>query len=254
MTYSTHPGIGLLNGKVAVITGAGAGVGKGIARVFAREGAKVLAVDFSGAQNDTAAELGPNVVPFQADLSDERDIEAMFAQALNVFGCVDALVNNAGTIGGLRPEISDAEYDQMTSINLRGVLLSCKYGIQTMLKNGGGAIVNLSSASSLNTESMASLVYAAAKAGVNSITKSLAVQYGPQGIRVNAIAPGYTETERTRDAPAEHKIKSASKAALGRQAQPEEQGEVAAFLVSDRASFVTGVIIPVDGGWTAKLA
>ena len=254
MTYSTHPGIGLLNGKVAVITGAGAGVGKGIARVFAREGAKVLAVDFSGAQNDTAAELGPNVVPFQADLSDERDIEAMFAQALNVFGCVDALVNNAGTIGGLRPEITVAEYDQMTSINLRGVLLSCKYGIQTMLKNGGGAIVNLSSASSLNTESMASLVYAAAKAGVNSITKSLAVQYGPQGIRVNAIAPGYTETERTRDAPAEHKIKSASKAALGRQAQPEEQGEVAAFLVSDRASFVTGVIIPVDGGWTAKLA
>jgi NAD(P)-dependent dehydrogenase (short-subunit alcohol dehydrogenase family) len=244
----------LLSGKVAVITGAGAGIGKGIARVFAREGAKVLATDFNGSQNAVAAELGPAVVAFSADISSERDIEAMFAHALQVFGRVDALVNNAGTVGGLQPEITVEEYDKMTAVNLRGLLLCCKHGIRAMLRGGGGAIVNVSSAASLNTEPAASLVYSAAKAGVNSITKTLAVQYGTQGIRVNAIAPGFTQTERTRDLPSEWKRRTEAKGALGRTAQPEEQGEVAAFLVSDRASYVTGAIIPVDGGWTAKLA
>jgi NAD(P)-dependent dehydrogenase (short-subunit alcohol dehydrogenase family) len=242
----------LLDGKVAVITGAGAGVGKGIARVFAREGAKVLAVDFSGAQNGTAADLGAGVVPFQADVSSEREIEAMFARALQIFGRVDALVNNAGTVGGVQPEVTIEEYEKMTAVNLRGLLLCCKHGMRAMLRSGGGAIVNVSSAASLNTESSASLVYSAAKAGVNSVTKSLAVQYGAQGVRVNAIAPGFTETERTR-AP-EWKRRTETKGALGRSAQPQEQGEVAAFLASDRASFVTGVIIPVDGGWSARLA
>jgi NAD(P)-dependent dehydrogenase (short-subunit alcohol dehydrogenase family) len=147
----------LLNGKVAVITGAGAGVGKGIARVFAREREKVLAVDFNGSQNAIAAELGQSVVPFPADVSSERDIEAMFAHALQVFGRVDALVNNAGTVGGM-------------------------------------------------------------------------------------------------DLPAEWKRRTEAKGAIGRTAQPEEQEEVAAFLASDRASLVTGMIIPVDRGWTAKLA
>jgi NAD(P)-dependent dehydrogenase (short-subunit alcohol dehydrogenase family) len=252
MTGSAHPAIGLLDGKVAVITGAGAGVGKGIARVFAREGAKVLAVDFSGAQNGLSAEFGPAVVPFQADVSSERDIEAMFAHALQVFGRVDALVNNAGTVGGVQPEIAVEEYEKMTAVNLRGLLLCCKHGIRAMLRSGGGAIVNVSSVASLNTEAAASLVYSAAKAGVNSVTKSLAVHYGTQGIRVNAIAPGFTETERTRSP--EWRRRTETKAALGRAAQPEEQGEVAAFLVSDRASYVTGAIIPVDGGWSARLA
>jgi NAD(P)-dependent dehydrogenase (short-subunit alcohol dehydrogenase family) len=244
----------VLDGKVAVITGAGAGVGKGIARVFAREGAKVLAVDFSGAQNGVAAELGATVVPFQADVGSERDIEAMFAHALQLFGRVDALVNNAGTPGGVQPEFTIEEYEKMTAVNLRGLILCCKHGIRAMLRGGGGAIVNVSSTASLNTEAAASVVYAAAKAGVNSVTKSFAVQYGPQGIRVNAIAPGFTETERTRNLPPEWKRQKQAKSALGRIAQPEEQGEVAAFLASDRASFVTGTIIPVDGGWSARLA
>jgi NAD(P)-dependent dehydrogenase (short-subunit alcohol dehydrogenase family) len=123
-----------------------------------------------------------------------------------------------------------------------------------MLAGGGGAIVNISTVGALNTEPRASIVYSAAKAGVNSVTKALAVQYGAQGIRVNAMASGITLTDKMLSAPPDVLGELTAKAALGRAAQPREQAEVAAFLASDRASFVTGTVIPVDGGWSARLA
>jgi NAD(P)-dependent dehydrogenase (short-subunit alcohol dehydrogenase family) len=245
---------GTLEGKVAVITGAGQGLGKAMAQVFVREGAKVLAVDISGAQNAVAAEIGADVLALHADVGREDDIEAMFAHALNTFGRVDALLNVAGTLLNLQPEVTVEEYDNMTAVNLRGVLLCCKHGVKAMVAGGGGSIVNVTSVGALNAEEIASIPYSAAKAGVHSVTKSYAIQYGAQRIRVNALASGFAKTERMRGVSPEVLDYMNGKAALGRAAEPSEHAEVAAFLASDRASFITGAVIPVDGGWSARLA
>lgn len=255
MTSLTYPPLGLLDGKVAVITGAGRGIGKVLAQVCVAEGAKVLAADISGEEKGLSAELGSSVVPFHADVSREEDVEAMFAAALEAFGRVDASLHVAGNPGGRHgEEVTMEEYDQITSVHLRGMLLCTKHAVKVMLPTGSGAIVNFSSVASLNADNQISPVYAAAKAGINSLTKAFAVQYGPYGIRVNAVAPGFTLSEKNRAVPPEVMCKLNAKAALNRGGTSEEQAQVAMFLCSDRASFVTGVIIPVDGGWSARLA
>jgi NAD(P)-dependent dehydrogenase (short-subunit alcohol dehydrogenase family) len=246
---------GLLEGKTAVITGAGGGIGKAIAETFAHEGARVLVVDWSGQEEGAATDIGPAAVPFHADVSREDEVAAMFAAAVDRFGRVDAVVNVAGTVGSRRGiESSVEEYEALTVVNLKGTLLCTDYAVQTMLPTGGGAIVNISSVASLNADNRISPVYAAAKAGVNSITKSYAVYYGDRGIRVNAIAPGFTLSEKNMAAPPPVMAEMLAKSPMGRGGLPQEQAEVAAFLCSDWASFVTGVIIPVDGGWSARLA
>ncbi len=248
--------MGILDGKVAVITGAGSGIAKATTEVFVREGAQVLAVDISGAEEATAAALGDAVVPFHADVSQEPQVEAMMAAALERFGRVNAVLNIAGTQGGrTNPEVTMEEYETMTAVNLRGVVLGMKHGIRAMLASaGGGSIVNVTSVAGLNAEDRAPSMYSVAKAGVHALTKVAAVQYGADGIRANAIATGFTMTEPMQGMAADTLSEMSAKSVFKRPARPQEQAEVAAFLASDRASFVTGVIIPVDGGWSARLA
>jgi NAD(P)-dependent dehydrogenase (short-subunit alcohol dehydrogenase family) len=249
--------MGELDGKVALITGAGSGMARATARVFVREGAKVLGVDVSGRENETAEELGDSFVPFHADVSSEDDVEAMFAAAIEAFGRVDAVLNVAG-IAGVPQGVGDITmeaFERMIDVNLRGVVLGTKHAIKTMLPTGGGTIVNWSSTAGWNATHMPVSVYSMAKAGVISVTKAAAVEYGAQGIRANAICPGLIVTEMSGGPEAlERHPQLVENAPLKRAGQPEEVGELACFLSSDRAAFITGAIVPIDGGQTAVLA
>jgi NAD(P)-dependent dehydrogenase (short-subunit alcohol dehydrogenase family) len=247
--------MGLLDGKVAVITGAGSGMAKASVKVFVREGAKVVAGDISGAEKDTAAEVGENVLAVHCDVSKEADVEAMMAAALEEYGRVDAVLNVAGIGRGTAIWETPMEmYDEITGVNLRGVLHGIKHGVRAIMQSGrGGAIVNWSSAGGMNASSGSS-VYGASKAGVISLTKTASIECGPKGIRVNCICPGFIRSEIMGASGIKSRPDLATKATLGRGGEPSEVAEVAAFLASDRASFVNGAIIPVDGGWTARLA
>jgi NAD(P)-dependent dehydrogenase (short-subunit alcohol dehydrogenase family) len=245
--------VGELEGKVAVITGAGSGMAKASARIFVREGGKVLAGDISGAEEQTAKELGDAVVPFHCDVTKEDDVEAMFAAALDAFGKVDAVLNVAG-IGGASP-LADVDmdyYDQVLDVDLRGVMHGTKHGIRAMRDSGGGSIVNWSSLAGLGA-SLQTAVYSAAKAGVIAITKAAAAEYGHANIRANAVCPGLILTENMGASGAAHYPELIKKAALGRAGQPDDVAELAAFLCTDKASFISGAIIPVDGGWACSL-
>jgi NAD(P)-dependent dehydrogenase (short-subunit alcohol dehydrogenase family) len=246
----------MLADKVAVITGAGQGIGRACADVFVREGAKVLAVDFSGNQDNVAKELGPNVVPFHADVSQEDQIKALFAFVIETFGRIDASIHAAGTQGGRgdQRDFTLDEYELMTATNLRGIMFLTQEAAKAMVTTGGGSIVNYTSVAGVNGEQLAPLPYTAAKAGVHMVSKVFAVDYARQGVRVNVIAPGFTLTEMMQDASPEVLAHMGAKSAIGRPARASEQAEVAAFLASDRASYVTDTVIPVDGGWTARVA
>ncbi len=240
--------------KTAVITGAGSGMGKAMAELFVREGAKVVLADISGAQDAVAASLGEAAVAIHCDVSQEDQVQAMIATAEDRFGRLDILCNNAGFGGGLAPlaDQSSETWDRVHGVNIRGVFLCMKYGIQSMLKSGGGAIVNTGSASAVVGWKGHS-VYGAAKAGVHQMTKAAALDYGKQGIRVNAIAPGTMWTglvPQSRDVP--EPPKDGFRLAgipMDRWGTSMDIAHAALFLASDEANYITGVILPVDGGY-----
>lgn len=239
---------GELDGKVAVITGAGSGMAKASVQVFVREGAKVVAADISGAEKDVAAECGAGVLPMHCDVTNEADVEAAMRSAVDKFGRLDAVLNVAG-IGdaAMIADVTMEHYDRVMDIDLRGVLLGTKHGLRTMLECGnGGAIVNWSSIGGLNASFMTG-VYSAAKAAVISVTKTAALEYAGMGIRVNCVCPGYIKTEGM-GAGLDSYPGATEGTPMKRLGQAHEIAEVAAFLCSERASFVTGAAIPVDGG------
>ena len=249
--------MGELDGKCAVITGAGSGMARSTARVFVREGARVLGADVSGREKETADELGPAFIPMHVDVTRESDVEAMMAAARDAFGRVDAVLNVAG-IGGPQPlaDVTVEEYERVMAVDLRGVMLGTKHGIRAMLPTGGGVILNWASAGGINASRLPVSTYSAAKAGVIAFTKAAAVEYGPQGIRANAICPGgviVTEMAGGRDAVNRHRA-LVEAVPLMRAGEPEEIAELACFLASDRSPFITGAVIPIDGGQTAVLA
>ncbi len=242
---------GRLEGKVAVITGAGSGIGAGIAEEFVKEGAKVVAVDISGQQEDIAKRLGSNCFAVHADVSKGADVQNMLDAAISHFGKLDALCNNAGIDGAVAHtgDYPEEEFDRVFSVNGRGVFLGMRYAIPKLLANGGGVIVN--------TASMASMVafpgmpaYCAAKGAVAMLTKTAAAEYAGQNIRVNAICPGPIRTQITDSLP-QDLIDGVVKATpLGRYGTASEVGKLAVFLASDESSFITGDTILIDGGYT----
>jgi NAD(P)-dependent dehydrogenase (short-subunit alcohol dehydrogenase family) len=247
--------MGELDGKVAVITGAGSGMARAATEVFVREGAQVLAADITGRQEETAAAVGKACVPFKVDVTDEAQVEAMFAAALDAFGKVDAVLNVAGVAGAeALKDITLEEYDRVMGVDLKGVMLGTKHGVRAMLPSGGGAIVNWSSIGGMNGSRMPTSVYSAAKAGVIAFTKAAAIEYGTKGIRANAICPGFIETEMSGGKGAADRFPALVQGScLKRGGQPEEVAELACFLASDRAAYITGAVIPIDGGSTCLL-
>lgn len=242
-----------LEGKVAVVTGAGSGMARAAAKVFVREGARVLGADISGREKETAEELGDAFVPFRADVAREADVEAMFAAALEAHGKVDAVLNVAGIgSGGPLADFTVAEYERVMSVNLLGVMLGTKHGIRTMLPTGGGVILNWSSTGGMIGSKMPVAIYSASKAGVISVTRQAAIEYATRGIRANAICPGLTVTELSGGRAAIEKFPHLVEGApMKRAGESEEVAELACFLASDRAPFLTGAVIPIDGGLTA---
>jgi NAD(P)-dependent dehydrogenase (short-subunit alcohol dehydrogenase family) len=243
-----------LKDKVAVITGAGSGMGKAMARLFTAEGAKVICADISGKQDEVAADIGAAAVPVHANVANEDDVRKMIAAAEDKFGRLDILVNNAGFGGQMAPlhEQTTERWDQVHAVNLRGVFFGMKYGVISMLKTGGGAIVNVSSASGFVGWKHHS-IYGAQKAGVNQLTKSAALDYAGKNIRINAILPGTMWTGLVKKS-VEFPEPPADAARLpgipmNRWGLAKDIAYAALYLASDEAAYVTGVLLPVDGGY-----
>ncbi len=251
---------GQLDGKVALITGAGSGIGRASALAFAREGAKVAVADIvvEGGEETVrmVKEAGGEAFFIKVDVSDAADVEAMVNTVVDTYGRIDCAYNNAGIEGRLAStdEYPEDVFDKVIDINLTGVWLCMKYELPHMLKQGSGAIVNTASGAGLIGVAGMS-AYVASKHGVVGLTKTAALEYAKSGIRVNAVCPGLIQTpmvERiTADQPQLGEALVAAEP-VGRTGKPEEIAESVVWLSSDAASFVTGHAMSVDGGYVAQ--
>ncbi len=249
-----------LDGKVAVITGAGSGIGRVAAGLFAAEGARVVVADVVGGDAESAAAeivgVGGDAVAVTADVSDEDQVATMIATAVGTYGGLDVLFNNAGIFpaddGGVL-DTPPETWQRVMEVNLKGVWLGCRAAVPAMLDSGGGSIVNVASFVALMGAATAQIAYTASKGGVLAMTRELAVEYARRGIRANSICPGPIETPLLAELLAEpdRRKRRLVHIPIGRFGRPEEIAKAALFLASDDASFVTGSALVVDGGITA---
>ena len=249
-----------LQGKKALVTGAGRGIGRATALLFAQEGAEVVAADLSQAEADaTVAEIaraGGKAVALAADLGDPAQAKDMMAMAIAAFGGLDILVNNAGVPkpAGATFEFDDWDaWDKVWDVNVRSVFICSQQAAKWMKDHGGGKIVNVGSQTGIAGQPYVN-AYGPSKAAVHNLTRSLAVEWAKWGINVNCVAPCWTRTPRLETAldkgvTSEEEI--AKRCPMGRAAEPEEVAKAILFMASDDAGFITGTILPVDGGWLA---
>jgi NAD(P)-dependent dehydrogenase (short-subunit alcohol dehydrogenase family) len=249
--------MGRLDGKVAVITGAGGGMGREAAILFSEEGAQVCAADVDGdAAQETAAEAR-DAFAVQADVSDAESVRAMYAAAAERYGGIDVLYNNAGISPADDGSILETEpdaWDRVQNVNTKGVYLCCKHGIPYLLERGGGSVINVASFVALMGAATSQISYTASKGAVLSMSRELAVQFARDGIRVNALCPGPVETPLLLrifgDDPAAYERRRVH-LPMGRLAKPREIVNAALFLASEESSHVNGSTFLVDGGLTA---
>jgi NAD(P)-dependent dehydrogenase (short-subunit alcohol dehydrogenase family) len=258
---STGLGSGRLLGKSALVTGAAAGIGRATADLFAREGARLVVADINSdglsTLRDSLANVTDDVAIVTADVSKPEDARRMINASVEQYGRLDIAIANAGIIPlASVVEATADDWEEVMAIDGRGMFLTCKYAIEQMLTTGGGSIVCLSSISGVAGQARQS-TYGPAKFIASGLTKHLAVEWASHGIRVNAVAPGTISTERVQRLPEEPggtEYLEAIKAAhpMGRLGEPSEVANAILFLASDEASFITGAILPVDGGFLAQ--
>src|SRR6516165_9827176 len=249
-----------MTGKVVVITGGASGIGRAAALAFARHGTKVIIgdVDLGGAK-DTVASIkdnGGEADCLKVDVTKSADVQAMVTRAVAQYGGLDYAFNNAGLVGPAVGVVDTSEEDwaHVVATNLTGMWLCMKYEIPGMLKRGRGAIVNNGSVTGL-VGAVGAVGNVASKHGVSGLTKSAALQYATQGIRVNAVAPGWVHTplaDQIRALRPDAEAAMLSVVPQGRWCEPEEVAEAVIFLCSEKASHITGHVMPIDGGWTAR--
>lgn len=253
-----------LLGKVAIVTGAASGQGAEVARLFAQNGAKVVALDVNPEGLDRLSDAGPDILAIECDVSNSEQVQAGVAEAVERFGPVTVLYNNAAiTLGatgewhegndGPLADVTEEVFDRIINVNLRSQFLTCKYTLPHMLAAGGGSIVNVASVGGVFVGTGVN-AYCVSKGGILGLSRALAHSYGPKGIRTNLLCPGYIETpmiDRHLKQP-EFVAGLATANPLGRVGQSSEIAQAGLFLASDDSSYVNGAVLPVDGGAVAR--
>ncbi len=248
-----------LEGKVAIVTGGGTGIGRATAGLFSREGARVVVADYNA---DTGREtvqaitdVGGEALFVEVDVSDSAQVQRLVQSTLDAYGRINILFNNAGVLlFGTVLDTDEEAWNRLMSINLTGVFLCTKAVLPHMIEGGGGSIINLTSSTGAHDAAGNAVAYVTSKGGVALFTRAAAIDHAEDNVRVNAIAPGPTDTPMLRDNLSAEELETfAATFPMKRLGRPEELANAALFLASDEASFVTGAILAVDGGQTAQV-